>query len=527
MGALKPSPFLTSSKKDSLFAHPTNGLETDLQNIYSKNKIVIGKRTQSKNAFDTTIRKDSIAIVGTALGDEGKGRFVDNTIETLLAKKHIKNVVVVRFQGGNNAGHTVEGKGIKLALHLVPSFVMHKKALGIMDRAMTVHIEDLQTEVLYVEKKVGSLNKRLFLSDEAILCTDLERAEELLNRQKTGRAKGGTGRGIAPSYAHNLDRLGLKIFDLLQSDWEEVLGQYYDRYDKESKAFGVDLKNVEVPDFRNTLRLGKDQKRTVGTKSEFLKRVKDSRVWLLKKDIVTNTFLLHKRFFSDQSIGFIFEGAQSAALDAWLGTRPDITTSNTTVYGIREGTAYWLPDQIEERIGVFKIPYTSSVGERRMPTHVDLPKDLKDLKNPTPDQAWAAFVRESANEYGTTTGRPRDITHLDLELLRYNCRISGIKVLVGTHLDTSQEDYTIKVCTHYTDKKGNEISYQPGLRYLKDVVPQYIELPGWDGEKCRRAESANELPPHAVKFLAFIQSRVGVPIVAVTTGPSRENYLKI
>jgi adenylosuccinate synthase len=143
------------------------------------------------------------------------------------------------------------------------------------------------------------------------------------------------------------------------------------------------------------------------------------------------------------------------------------------------------------------------------------------------DEEWAHRVREEAHEYGTTTGRPRDILFPDMPMLSYNIRMSGVEMLVGTHLDTAWDNVSIEVCTHYTDKRGRAVSYQPGLLHLADVIPHYITLPGWDGTLVRKAKSFNELPENAKKFLAFLQLRLATPIVAVTTGPSRENYLKI
>lgn len=462
------------------------------------------------------------------MGDEGKGRLVDNKIESLLKKRGVKSVCVIRFQGGNNTGHTVEKDSIKLALHLVPSCVMYKRASGIMDRGMVIHPADLKTEILYVEKKVISLKNRLFLSDDAILCTDLERAEEVLNRVKTGRAKGGTGRGISPAYAHHYDRLGLKIYDLLADNWKEILSNHYNQYQKMFAAFGVNLATTEVPDYEKTLKSGKETSQTVGSKKEFIKKLAEARSWLIKRNIIGNTYLMHKNLDKDPSIAIIFEGAQALGLDPWLGTRPDTTSSNTSVYGVREGTAYWLPHQIKQNIGIFKIVYSSSVGARRMPTHVDLPKNLADLpKNASSEQKWAAFVREEGHEYGTTTGRPRDITHLDLAFITYNARMSGVNMLAGTHLDIAREDHIIKVCTHYTNKKGEEVAYQPGLRYQENVIPNYVELPGWDGMRCRTAKRKDQLPKNALKFLSFVKKHTGFPIVAVTTGPKRENFIAL
>jgi len=156
-----------------------------------------------------------------------------------------------------------------------------------------------------------------------------------------------------------------------------------------------------------------------------------------------------------------------------VGTLPDITASDTSTFGIQTGTAFWKMQNIENRIGIFKIPYTSSVGARHMPTHAD--------------DTWAKRVRDEAHEYGTTTGRPRDILFSDLPMLSYNVRMSGVEMLIGTHLDVSWENVPIPVCTHYTDKRGNVVSYQPGLFYLNKVVPHYVNLPGWNGVLVRKA----------------------------------------
>lgn len=442
------------------------------------------------------MRHNSVCVVGIALGDEGKGRVIDNLIEQYLKKRNIKGITVIRFQGGSNSGHTVEAKGIHLALHQIPCSVFYKKATGIMDRGMSINVVDLVDEISVVEKSTGSLKGRLFLSQDAILNTDLERAEELLNRMHTGKSAGGTGRGIGPSYAHHYDRLGLHIHDFLDKNWETIVGSHYDRYRKEFSLYGLRLESIEVP-----------VNRIVGTKVEFLKRLSSARAKLIRRNMVVNTFLMHEKIFGDKTQAVLFEGAQSLGLHPWLGTIPDTTASDTSLYGIQTGTAFWKADDIEKRIGIFKIPYTSSVGARHMATQIE--------------DSWAKRVREQAHEYGTTTGRPRDILYLDLPFISYNIRMSGVKELVGTHLDISWKDMPIKVCTKYN------VSYQPGLRYQKNVIPQYVEFLGWDGERVRRAKSFRQFPQGAKKFLAFLEKQLQTPIVAVTTGPTREQYLKI
>lgn len=514
--------------QDSRFQNPNLGIKEDFQRIYKEGKVLLGWTRGEEKRLDGHVRANTVAIVGSCLGDEGKGRIIDNYLAILLKIPGIKTVWVVRFNGGNNAGHTlIDQEGKRTPVHVVPSIVLHPEARGIMDRGMVIHPLDLKTEVEYLEEAVGTLFGRLFLSEEAILCTDLERAEEKLNQFIKGETKGGTGRGISPSYAHHYDRLGFKMYDFLAGNWKETLGAQYDSYQKRLAAFGLKLRQTPVVDFSATKKERKPLDRPLGGKDEFLARLDDSRRWLISREMVVNTFLLHKKIAQDPNCGILFEGAQGIGLDPWLGTRPDVTSSNTRISGIEEGTAYWRMSEIAQKVGIFKITYMSSVGARHMPTQIDLPKDLEEVADESSwDKRWGKFVVLEAHEFGTTTDRRRDICFLDLPFLIYNNRMGEVETLVGTHLDTAREDFPIKVCTHYTDKKGKIVPYQPGLRHQVGVVPNYIELPGWDGKACQEAKELAELPENAVKFLAFIQARTGYPIVAATCGPARGDFIR-
>lgn len=476
----------------------------------------------------TSVRPHTIAIVGVALGDEGKGRIVDNSISTMLQEKKIEKVYVIRYQGGSNAGHTIEYQGKRIALHQVPSGIFYSNVTGFMDRGMVIHPEDLAVEIKYVEEAVGDTQGKLFLSEEAILVTDLERAEELLNRKKQGKAAGGTGRGIGPAYAHHYDRLGLHIHDLMSSDWKEMLSAQYERYTIEFAAFQEDLSSVMVPDFYESKKTKTAVLKKVGTKKDFLDRMGTIRSWLIQRKLVANLFPLHTDVFADKTCGVLFEGAQAVGLHPWLGTIPDTTASNTSAFGIQEGTAFWKLSQIEQVVGVFKITYTSSVGARQMPTYIDLPKDKElPLPHPTKEQEWATYVVTQAHEYGTTTRRRRDINYLDLPMLSYNCTMTGVTSLAGTHLDIARKTDTIRVCVGYKDQKGNPISYQPGLRFQKGVIPDYVELSGWDGSQLSHISSIKELPTQAKKYIEFLENYLNVPLSCVTTGAGREQLLRL
>lgn len=483
---------------------------------------LLGWPKHETRIFDHLAKDNTVAIIGVMLGDEGKGRVVDNKVEALLTIPGVKEVVIVRFNGGNNAGHTVEG----LDFHVVPS-IMHPQTVGIIDQGVVVHAEDLKTEVKYIEDVVGDTRGKLFVSERAILCTDIERAEEVLNRKRSNAARGGTGRGIAPSYAHHLERTGKLVRDLMSENWKEDFAKYYDEKQKYFSSYGVDIVTVDVPDFQLSHEKGESISRPLGSKNEFLDRLESARTWFVERQIVDNTLKMHMEIIKDTRKRAVeFEGANGIGIHPWSGTYPDVTSSDPSIYGIITGTGLWRPQDIKERIGVFKATYTSDVGARTMPTRIHLPERIENLpNNATREQKWAAWIVKEAHEYGTTTRRPRSINYLDLPMLKYNARISGIEALVATHLDMARKDESIKVCTYYTDESGKIALYKPDLKYLAKVTPHYKELPGWDGEACRKAKNINQLPDNAVKYLAFSQVMTGYPVVAGTTGPDRENFI--
>lgn len=497
--------------------------------IYStKTPSKLGFSNNRKNIPTTNRRPHTSAVIGGALGDEGKGRTVVNLINRSLENPDLDQVIVVRFQGGNNAGHSLESGGIKWAQHQIPSGIHRDQVYGIMDSGMVVHPEDLMTEYQLVSQATRSdLTGKLKLSADAIFCSDLERAKEVLNRFLSHGAKGGTGRGIGPSYAGHLDRQGLHIRDLLSDDWQEKLSNKYQQLEKIFAAFDMNLSEIEVPDFLESKKQNLSVGRTLGKLPEFLDRLSQARRFLLSEELVTNTFPLHHQYFHDPKTAMLFEGSQAVGLNPWLGTYPDVTTSDTSLFGIQTGTRYWLAEQIRYRLGVIKATYTSSVGQRRMATQVDLPYPVEDPSQLDSYQAWADYVRTKAHEFGTTTKRPRDILHMDLGFIGYNARMGGIEALVATHLDIALEDEPIKVCWGYANSSGEIVTYQPGLVYQADITPQYIELPSWDGLRVQGAQTMEDLPDNCRRYLGFFQAVTGVPIAAVTTGPNEYDYIEV
>lgn len=515
-----------SEHPDLAYLKPHAHLKEDIKAIYKTNNLIVGEQKYVPQDSDTSSFR-FVGIIGGQLGDEGKGRIVDNKISLLLENKDIKQIYVIRFNGGSNAGHTIEQDGIKLALHQVPSGVFHKQALGIMDTGMAINVEDLATEVSYIEKAVGSLLGRLFLSERASLNTDLERALEWFNNQNRTQSQGGTSRGISPTYSRRLDRTGLIIRDLVADNWKTRLGQQYSDLAILFKAHGIKLSSVVVPDFTAAVKKKQAMTRKLGSRTVFLERLDKARTWLLKRKLITDTIALHEKAALDPSIGVLFEGAQGIGLDPWLGTWPDVTSSPTTFTGITTGTGFYTPDMLLDRIAIIK-HNPSSVGKRRMPTHIPLPQNSNEVaKDASSELRYAAWIREIANERGTTTGRYRDLNYLDLPFLIFNLRVSGANQIGITHLDIAKEDMPVKVCYSYKDNTGNFVRYRPDLAFLEKVVPLYTELPGWSGELCQKAKRFADLPENAKKYLAFIQKRTGYPITILTTGAAHANIIEV
>ncbi len=453
---------------------------------------------------------NSAAVVGIQLGDEGKGRVVDNKIKEFASQKQINQVYVVRSQGGSNAGHTVEKGDIRIGLHQLPSGIFYDEVIEILDSGMVIHAEDLLTEMALVEDIVGDISDRVILSQDAMLATDLQRAKEALNKIISGKAKGGTGRGMGPTCAEFFDKTGFKIKDLTADDWQQKFEQKYEQFVKLFAAYDENLPEMPVPDFKETKKQDKAVARTVGSREVFIKRLKEQREKLIEKDIVKDTFYLHPKIYQDKNCAVIFEMAQAVGLDPWFGTRPDRTSTPTTPYGILAGTRFWKPSMIKEIYGVMKATYMSSVGARTMPTEAD--------------NDWAHWVRETAHEYGTTTGRPRDICYLDLEFLNYNLHVADLSGIVLTHLDIAREGEPIKVCTGY-EINGEKISYKPDMNLFADFKPQYTNLPGWDIKKTAGVTDYKKLPQAARDFVSFIEDNTGLPVSVVTTGPKREDII--
>lgn len=446
------------------------------------------------------IRKNSFAFCGGAYGDEGKGRIVDEYVNT-FSKKGFP-VIVYRDNGGANAGHTIElADGKRVAMHLLPSGILCKNAKVILGKGMVIHPSDLLTEINNV-KSVSENVAEIIIDEAATLSLDTHRAYEaaLKNWQKGG--SGATGRGISPAYADILLRHPLKIKNI--TDFNECkVSEHYRMYQAMLHGLGINLADAKVPVLEG-------DSVPVGTEKEFIMNLKTQ--GRLLKPMTTDVNSLVREKWGQCSNVFIFEKAQAIGLDYRWGIYPDITASDTTFEGIFASTEGIVnPNHIPMRAAVIKATYMSSVGSRVLPTAME--------------EKLAQRVRDDANEYGTTTKRPRDIAYIDLPALRFFTKVGRVNCHVITHMDISYGDTSIKVCTRYTIG-GKEVEYRPDQKFLSRVTPEYIELPSWNSKDIQRATSCDQLPINAKRYLRFMAKNLG-KIAMITTGPQRNQSIKI
>lgn len=415
-----------------------------------------------------------IVVVGSQWGDEGKGKITD-----YLAQKAD---VVVRYQGGNNAGHTIEFNGQKFALRLIPSGIFTSGNV-ILGNGMVINPKALLEEMKYLND-AGVSTDGIKISDRAhvILPYHLE-IDAMQEKLRGDKNIGTTKKGIGPTYVDKYARIGIRVGEfiheeLFRSRLEEVLP----------------LKLREYPE------LDFHVEDIFQEYKEYAKMI---------KPMVTDTGLLLDEYFR-QDKKVLFEGAQGTMLDIDYGTYPYVTSSNTTAGGVASGVGIG-PNMITNSVGIAKA-YTTRVGKGPFPT---------ELENETGE-----WIREKGHEYGVTTGRSRRCGWLDLVILKTAVRVSGLTSLVITKIDTLAGLDKIKVCTGYKFN-GEIIDYFPAsLEDLAKCEPIYEEFDGWD-ESVAKAKSFDELHENAKKYLNRIEELTDTRISIVSVGPKRSQTIRV
>lgn len=423
--------------------------------------------------------KNTVSVViGTQWGDEGKGKIID-----LLAKNFD---YVVRFHGGNNAGHTIVTNSKKYPLHLIPSGILHPNTKCVIANGVVLDLAVLASEIEMFKNEV-KVDGRLFISDRCHIILPYHKALDIALENARGKSKlGTTGRGIGPAYSDKVSYNGIRIYELVR--WELF-----------SEKFTFQAK------IKNKILLSLNAK-PINIKKE-LTRLAELRKIILP--YVSDTFLLlQKAILKKQKI--LMEGAQAAMLDVDFSPYPFSTGSNTTVGAVNTGSGIQV-QKIGPIVGVIKA-YTSRVGSGPFPT---------ELTDKTGED-----IREKGAEFGTTTGRPRRMGWLDLEAVKFACEVSGVTEIAITKIDILSGLKKIKIAVGYK-LNGKLIPYSScGYLELSKLSPVYKEFDGWDEEIAAVTKFA-DLPKNCQQYLKFIGNFLEVPVKLVSTGPARAEYIKV
>jgi adenylosuccinate synthase len=416
----------------------------------------------------------TVVIVGTQWGDEGKGKITDYLAE--------KAQVVARYQGGNNAGHTIYIHGKQYKLHLIPSGIFYPDKICVIGNGMVIDPGALVKEIRYLEEQGVSVDN-LRISDRAHVVMPYHKKLDEVEEERRGDKKIGTTRkGIGPAYMDKAARIGIRICDLLEKDiFEEKLRNNLREKNRLLEKF-YEVEGFQAEDILE----------------EYLQYADILRKYVTDTSVVLNDAI-------DAGKDVLFEGAQASMLDIDQGTYPYVTASNPVAGGVCIGAGVG-PTKIDQIIGVVKA-YSTRVGDGPFPT------ELHD--------AIGHQIRETGHEYGTTTGRPRRVGWFDSVVTRHARRVSGLDGIAVTRLDILTGLDTLKVCSAYNYRGETLYNFPASLNVLQECEPIYEEMPGWkeDISHVRRFE---ELPVEAQNYLNKIVELTGAPLKIFSTGPNRD-----
>ena len=412
-------------------------------------------------------------LLGLQWGDEGKGKIVD-----VLAPKYD---VVARFQGGPNAGHTLEFEGVKHVLHQIPSGIFRDHTKNVIGNGVVLDPVVFKQEIESLAKFNLSLRENLFISKKATLILPTHRLLDHAYETAKGENKiGSTLKGIGPTYQDKIGRQGLRVGDILADNFIERLDRLTEVHFKILKDHNVEFNWNEL-------------------KTAFLEAVDFLRTFQL----VESEYFLNQELRKGSSI--LAEGAQGSLLDIDFGSYPFVTSSNTVTAGACTGLGV-APRHIGEVFGIFKA-YSTRVGSGPFPT------ELLDEQG--------ELMRRQGNEFGSTTGRPRRCGWIDLPSLKYSIMINGVTQLLMMKADVLSVFPRVKVCTGYTLRDGRQTDILPYEFVYEKVTPIYEELDGWPGEGIK----GENLPDGLRAYIEFLERELAVPITLISTGPDRSQTI--
>lgn len=412
-------------------------------------------------------------LLGLQWGDEGKGKIVD-----VLTKNYD---IIARFQGGPNAGHTLEFDGIKHVLRTIPSGIFHKESINLIGNGVVIDPVVFVKELEGLDKYDIDYKKNLFLSRKAHLILPTHRLLDAASEASKGKAKiGSTLKGIGPTYMDKTGRNGIRVGDLEMDDWQEKYRALADKHEAMLDFYNVDIQ-YDLADLE----------------SEFFAAIE-----ILKTlNFIDSEEYLHRAQKEGKTI--LAEGAQGSLLDIDFGTYPFVTSSNTTAAGACTGLGV-PPNKVKDVFGIFKA-YTTRVGSGPFPTELF-------------DEVGAKMAK-IGNEFGAVTGRPRRCGWLDLVALKYATQINGVTQLIMMKADVLSGFETIEICTAY-NYKGEEIRHLPYNIDAENITPIYTKMPGWKADLTGMTESS-ALPKELNDYIDFLEKELELPIKIVSVGPDR------
>ncbi len=412
-------------------------------------------------------------LLGLQWGDEGKGKIVD-----VLTQNYD---IIARFQGGPNAGHTLEFDGIKHVLHTIPSGIFHENAINLVGNGVVIDPVIFKKELDNLKQFDLDIKSKLLISRKAHLILPTHRLLDAASEASKGKAKiGSTLKGIGPTYMDKTGRNGIRVGDIELSSWKEKYRALANKHEAM-----IDFYAAKIEYDLNEL------------ESEFFAAVE-----VLKElTFIDSEEYLYQAQKSGKSI--LAEGAQGSLLDIDFGTYPYVTSSNTTAAGACTGLGV-APGKIKEVFGIFKA-YATRVGSGPFPT------ELFD--------SYGETMGRVGNEFGATTGRPRRCGWLDLVALKYAVQVNGVTQLMMMKGDVLSGFDKLKVCTSYS-YKGEQIDHLPFNIEEENVTPIYTELNGWK-EDLTKMRSTDEFPKELNEYIDFLEKELEVPIKIVSVGPDR------
>ncbi|MHC2992715.1 adenylosuccinate synthetase [Pontibacter sp. HJ8] len=416
-------------------------------------------------------------LIGLQWGDEGKGKIVD-----VLAPTYD---IVARFQGGPNAGHTLEFEGTKHVLHQIPSGIFHSSIQNIIGNGVVLDPIVFRLEMQKLQDRGVDATQNLFISKKASLILPSHKVLDKVSEEALGTGKiGSTLKGIGPTYQDKIGRVGLRVGDILADDFEDRYKKLLDRHRKTVEFYG------------QTMDLGEQEQK-------FFEAVD----YLRTLQLVDSEYIINDALKNGKRI--LAEGAQGSLLDVDFGTYPFVTSSTTLVAGACTGLGV-APRHIGEVYGIFKA-YCTRVGSGPFPT---------ELLDEVGEQ-----IRQAGREFGSTTGRPRRCGWVDLPTLKYSIMLNGVTQLNMMKADVLTDFDTIRVCTHYKLPSGEITDQLPHSLEIEGIEPIYTEMPGWRVD-LNQIETVEALPEAFNNYMTFLEEQLQVPITIASVGPDRKSTLR-